>query len=100
MTESVANFFVPTYRADFLTNPSNSLRTLFAQNSVDDYTPIADTRLYYCGGDSVIPPAVAQSAAQKMGVEAIDVNDTLDHVPCAQAAYPAVAAWFDQLRSN
>lgn len=100
LTESVADFFVPTYRADFLTNPSNSLRTLFAQNSVDDYTPIADTRLYYCGGDSVIPPAVAQSAAQKMGVEAIDLNDTLDHVPCAQAAYPAVAAWFDQLRSN
>jgi len=100
LTESVAEFFLPAYRMDFLTNSQNKLRTLFVENSVNDYTPTSATRLYYCGGDSVIPPVIAQSSAQKMGVDAINISDNLDHVPCAQAAYPAVVQWFDELRSK
>ena len=100
LTESVTDFFVPAFRQNFLTDPNNRLRTLFTENSVNDYTPDAPTRLYYCGGDTVIPAVVAQSSAQKMGVDAIDINPALDHVECAPYAYQAAALWFNELRSK
>lgn len=100
LTNDVAAFFTPTFRGDFLSNDENALRVDFVNNSVDDYKPTSPTQLYYCSGDTIINPLLAQSASAKMGVPAIDLSDSLDHVPCAQPAYGAVAGWFDELRSK
>lgn len=100
LTTDIAAFFKPTFRGDFLSNPNNALRVDFVNNSVDDYKPTSPTQLYYCSGDTIINPLLAKSASAKMGVPAIDVSDALDHVPCAQPAYGAVAAWFVELRSK
>lgn len=100
LTESVSDFFIPAYRGDFLQNPANELRTLFVQNSVNDYKPKTDTRLYYCSGDSVIPAVIATTSATKMGITAINIDPTKDHAECAVPAYGAVANWFVELRSK
>jgi len=100
LTTEVASFIQPAYRGDFLQNPNNPLRAEFINNSVDDYTPTSTTQLYYCSGDTVINPLLAQNAAAKMGITAIDINASLDHAECATPAYGAVAAWFSELRSN
>ena len=100
LTNDVAEFFTPTFIGDFLSNSENALRVDFVNNSVDDYVPTTATQLYYCGGDTIISPLLAESASTKMGVTAIDINASLDHVPCAQPAYGAVAAWFVELRSK
>ncbi len=100
LTNSIADFFVPAFRGDFLTNANNALRVDFVNNSVDDYTPTTPTQLYYCSGDTIIDPRLALAASAKMGVPAIDISPSLDHVPCAQPAYATVAAWFVELRSK
>ncbi len=100
LTNDIATFFTPTFRGDFLSNSKNALRVDFVNNSVDDYKPTSPTQLYYCSGDTIINPLLAQSASAKMGVPAIDINTTLDHVPCATPSYGAVAAWFVELRSK
>ena len=100
LTTSVADFFIPSYRMDFLTNPENSLRSAFIENSVDDYTPTTPTKLYYCSGDTTIDYRISLSASAKMGVEAIDLNSSLGHSECAKPAYGAALTWFDELRSK
>ena len=100
LTHNVADFFTPAFRGDFLTNANNALRVDFVNNSVDDYKPTTPTQLYYCSGDTIIDPRLALSASAKMGVPAIDVGNTLDHVPCATPAYATAAAWFAELRSK
>ncbi len=100
LTESIDEFFIPAFKLDFLTNQHNTLRTLFIQNSVNDYTPITDTRLYYCKGDTVIPSIIPESSAAKMGVSAVNLSDNLDHTECAPTAYQAVTQWFSEIRSK
>ncbi len=100
LTESIDEFFVTDFKVDFLTNPNNRLRTLFVQNNVNDYKPTTPTRLYYCKGDSVIPSIIPESSAAKMGVEAINLSDNLEHVECATPAYQSVAQWFNEIRSK
>ena len=100
LTTSVVDFFIPTFRMDFLTNPENTLRSAFIKNSVDDYKPTTPTRLYYCGGDTTIDYRISLSASTKMGVEAINLGDTLGHTECARPAYGKALAWFVELRSK
>ena len=100
LTQSIDEFFVSEFKTDFLTNPDNRLRTLFVQNSVNDYKPTTKTRLYYCKGDSIIPYTIPQTSAAKMGIDAINLSDTLDHAECAPLAYQSVAKWFDEIRSE
>ncbi len=100
LTESIDEFFVTNFKVDFLTNPNNKLRTLFVQNSVNDYKPKTKTKLYYCKGDTVIPSVIPESSAAKMGIEAVNIGDTYEHVECASPAYEAVTQWFNELRSE
>jgi pimeloyl-ACP methyl ester carboxylesterase len=100
LTTSISDFFIPTYRGDFLTNTSNSLRAAFIDNSVDDWKPKTPTRLLYCSGDTTIDYRISLSASAKMGVEAIDLNNSLGHTECATPAYGAALQWFVELRSK
>jgi pimeloyl-ACP methyl ester carboxylesterase len=100
LTTNIADFFVPAYRGDFLTNPNNTLRTAFVDNSVDDWKPTTPTKLLYCSGDTTIPFSISQNAAKKMEVDAIDLNSSLGHTDCALPAYGYALKWFDELRSK
>jgi len=100
LTTSISEFFVPEYRADFLTNPHNELREAFVENSVDDWKPKTTTTLLYCSGDTTIDYHLSLSASAKMGVEAIDLNNSLGHTECAIPAYGYALKWFDELRSK
>ncbi len=102
LTQNINDFFVPTFRGDFLTNPKNPLREAFVENSVDDYKPTSSTRLFYCSGDKTIDPRIALKASQALGVEAIDLdpNKHLGHAECAIPAYGAALSWFDKLRKG
>ncbi len=90
----------PNYRMDFLTNPKNPLRVEFINNSVDNFKPKTPTLLYYCGGDKTIPPKISLKASKALGVDAIDIDPTLNHIECAQKAYPAALKYFSDLRSK
>ena len=100
LTHETKDFIVPSYRSDFLTNPKNTLRTAFVENSVDDFKPKAPTRLYYCSGDKTIDPRISLSASKKMGVVAYDLNSSLGHAQCAIPAYGAALKYFNELRSK
>jgi len=99
LTNTTAEFFIPTYMRDFLTNPKNALRSNFIENSVDDFKPTAPTRLLYCGGDKTIDPRISLSASKKMGVNSYDLNSSANHTECFKGAYQAAITWFDELRS-
>jgi hypothetical protein len=100
LTTSIADFFLPTYRKDFLTKTDNTLRSAFIENSVDDWKPTTPTKLLYCSGDKTIDYRISLSAGAKMGVDTVDVNSSLGHAGCAIQAYPAVAKWFASIRSG
>jgi len=103
LTTSIADFFVPAYRGDFLTNPNNTLRQAFVENSVDDWKPKTPTRLLYCSGDTTIDPVLSINAGQKMELnteDVIDINSSLGHAECGKPAYSAAITWFDELRSK
>jgi pimeloyl-ACP methyl ester carboxylesterase len=103
LTTSIADFFTPTYRGDFLTNPNNTLRQAFVENSVDDWKPTTPTKLLYCSGDTTIDYRISLSAGQKMGIapeNMVDINSSLGHAECAIPAYGATLKWFSELRSK
>jgi pimeloyl-ACP methyl ester carboxylesterase len=98
LTTNTAEFFTPTYRGDFLTNPKNPLREAFVENSVDDFKASTKTTLLYCSGDKTVPPTLSQVAANRIGANAIDLNSSLGHLECALPAYGYTVKWFDKVR--
>ena len=100
LTDDTNSFLVPSFRADFLQNPNNKLRKEFVENSVDDFKPKTPTELLYCAGDKTVDPRIALSASKKMGVDAIDLNSSLNHTQCAFPAYLFTLKYFDELRSK
>jgi pimeloyl-ACP methyl ester carboxylesterase len=100
LTHETKDFFTPTYRADFLQNDKNPLKVAFVKNSVDDFKPKTPTKLFYCGSDVTIPPAIALFVGKKMGIDAVDINSSLNHTQCAVPAYGATLQYFVNLRSK
>ncbi len=112
LTESINEFFVPTYRGSYLTQDENPLKQKFIENSPLDWAPNAHINLYHCSNDEVISSQLSQIAYAKLTANgATDVNltmittvpdDTLPsvHAACGIQTYPAALVWFSQIRSG
>ena len=64
------------------------LNVVLRENDLDNWAPLAPTRLYYCGGDTQVPhenALVAEASMQALGatdVQAVQINASFDHGPC------------------
>lgn len=78
---------------DAITNdPDHPLNQSLRENDTYNFAPSSPTRLYYCGGDTQVPPVnsiLADSVMNALGaddVEAINLNPDFDHGPCVLPA--------------
>jgi hypothetical protein len=79
---------------------NHPLNEALAANDTYNFAPTAPTRLYYCGGDTQVPPRnsiIADSVMNELGandLQAINLNANFDHGTCVLAAVPATIEFF------
>ncbi|MEO5907190.1 MAG: T9SS type A sorting domain-containing protein [Saprospiraceae bacterium] len=86
---------------DALANDLNHpINEALANNDTYNFAPTAPTRLYYCGGDTQVPPlnsVIADSVMNELGandVQAINLNANFDHGTCLLTAVPNTIEFF------
>jgi hypothetical protein len=90
----------------FTNTPTHPLRLALEENKTFDFIPQAPIRMFYCMGDqsvNYLNSIVAQNYFVSQGLTntaAINVDSTLDHVPCAQFSILGAKIWFDSLRTR
>ena len=86
----------------FVSDPSARVRTALAQNDVYDWLPLCPVRIFFCQGDQFVPYMNSVVAINKLrqngcaDCDTMDINPTLNHVPCAQPSILAAAQFFGQ----
>jgi hypothetical protein len=77
------------------------LNVALRANDTYNWAPEAPTRLYYCGGDTQVPPynsILADSVMDSLGaedVQAVNINNNSDHGACVFPAILASKNFFD-----
>ncbi|ACO04755.1 MAG TPA: hypothetical protein DEP48_02230 [Persephonella sp.] len=104
----VTDFFKPEAVNDYLTNDNNPFKVALRDNNVDDWVPKMKMVFIHCGGDNILPQALAYETYQKFvqagapDVEFIDPEvvysslvgpDGWDHAECAPYAYQILIGW-------
>ena len=90
-----------TYIEEVINNPTHPMRLAMIENNVYDWSPKAPTRLYYCGADEQVPfqnSLIAEETLLNNGaidLQAININDALDHFLCAVPASLATIEFFE-----
>lgn len=81
-------------------DPNDPLAQILLDNDVHNYVPDIPVNLYYCDADAIVPfenTIVARNDMQANGsttVQAIQVDPSLDHGPCAEASIPMMVDFF------
>jgi pimeloyl-ACP methyl ester carboxylesterase len=112
LTNSIQDFFLPSYRMDFLTNPNNALKQAFVDNTPLDWTPKTKVKLLHCTNDGVISPVLSQIAYAKLTANGstsveLELIDTIPdnvlpsvHVICGSQTYKSAITWFSKIRTG
>jgi hypothetical protein len=91
----------PEFLADFDAGRETWFLKRLAENSLLDWTPRAQLRLYYGEADVDVAPEEARSAATHFAAGGGDVRaigvGAVDHEGSVLAAVPLLRAWFDEL---
>ncbi len=81
------------------------MRTALRDNDVYDWTPVAPVHLYYCTGDTTVPPQnaeIAYAAFEDRGADVTLIEPEVaaggDHIDCFVPSVAGAQAWFEALR--
>ena len=86
----------------FIADPNFFFRVALRENDSYRFTPTSPTKMLYCKGDKSVPYQNALTALAYFdsvgcqNCEALDVDSTLDHQPCAQLAVIYAKGFFEQ----
>ncbi len=112
LESNTSKLFIPSYRYDFLTNPNNSLKERFIENTPLDWSPKTKVNLLHCSNDDVISSQLSQVAEARLkanGSTTVELNliDSVPdsalpsvHVACAPEIYKRAVEWFSKIRTG
>ncbi len=89
----------------FDVDSNHIFRTLLKDNDVYAWKPESQVHMLYCGADKHVPPQntfIAYDYMQALGaqVSKMNVNDVMDHTPCAEVAMMHMKSIFDTIRHD
>ena len=88
----------------FINNPNSPMRVALRANDDYDWAPTCPTRVLFCRADSYVPYMNSVVAINKMkqngcaDCDTVDIDPTLDHVPCAEYSILYAKQFFDRYR--
>ena len=88
----------------FINNPNSVMRVALRENDNYDWTPQCPVRILFCKADSYVPYMNSVVAINKLrqngcaDCDTLDVEPSLDHVPCAQLSILYAKQFFDTYR--
>ena len=89
----------------FVNNPNSRARKALKENDVFDWLPLCPVKILFCKADQYVPymnSVVAINKLRQNGCtlcDTLDVDPSLNHVPCAQPAILKAKQFFDLFRS-
>ena len=102
MPSVAKNAFTAAELDTFVNNPNAIVRRALAANDVYDWLPLCPVLIRFCRSDQYVPymnSVVAINKLRQNGCaqcDTVDVDPTLNHVPCAQPSILAAAQYFQR----
>lgn len=99
-----AKMIVPQVLADIVANENHPVNVALRDNDVYDWTPTADTKLYYCGKDEQVAFQNSLTAEAKMKengtklIEAVNIDPNGTHSSCVSPAVTRSVFFFLSFR--
>lgn len=102
LTTIVKDLFQPKFIADFIGQEEQEIKTVFIENSLFDWTPLAPIRLFHGDADDAVPYSNALTAFQGLSANGANIKlITIVDADHGGAVLPSIAGakkWFDTFK--